>query len=79
MVVRLLNKRYVEDLRDEPFDIFELERYDITQIEKHLVSLLFQTGYLTITTKLDEDHFLLNYPNKEVRDSFNYFRVAECV
>ncbi len=79
MVVKLLNNRYIEDLQDVPFGVFELERYKIEEIEKHLVSLLFQTGYLTITEKLDEENFLLNYPNKEVRDSFNYFRVAEYI
>ena len=79
MVVRLLNKRYIEDFKDVPFGVFELERYNIAEVEKHLVSLLFQTGYLTITEKLDEENFLLNYPNKEVRDSFNYFRVAEYI
>ncbi len=79
MVVKLLNKRYIEDFKDVPLDIFELERYDITQVEKHLVSLLFQTGYLTITKKVDAETFLLNYPNKEVRDSFNSFRVADYI
>jgi hypothetical protein len=79
MVVKLLNKRYLQDFKDVPLDIFELERYDITQVEKHLISLLFQTGYLTITTKLDAENFLLNYPNKEVRDSFNSFRVADYI
>jgi hypothetical protein len=79
MVVKMLNKKFIRDFKDVPFGVFELERYDITQIEKHLVSLLFQTGYLTITEKTDEENFLLNYPNKEVRDSFNYFRVAEFI
>jgi hypothetical protein len=79
MVVKMLNKKYIKDFKDVPLGIFELERYDITQVDKHLVSLLFQTGYLTITTKLDPENFLLNYPNKEVRDSFNYFRVAEYI
>jgi hypothetical protein len=79
MVVRMLNKKYIEDFVDVPFGVFELERYNIAEVEKHLVSLLFQTGYLTITKKLDAENFLLNYPNKEVRDSFNYFRVAEYI
>ncbi len=79
MVVKMLNNRYIEDLQDVPFGVFELERYKIEEVEKHLVSLLFQTGYLTITEKTDEENFLLNYPNKEVRDSFNYFRVAEYI
>jgi hypothetical protein len=79
MVVKMLNKKYLKDFKDVPFGVAELERYDITQVEKHLVSLLFQTGYLTITKKIEEESFLLNYPNKEVRDSFNYFRVAEYI
>ncbi len=79
MVVKMLNKQYLKDFKNVPFGISELDRYDITQIEKHLVSLLFQTGYLTITKKVDDQTFLLNYPNQEVRDAFNYFRVAEYI
>lgn len=48
------------------FDSFDFETMDV-------IPLLFQTGYLTIKeifTKRDTKRFRLNYPNKEVRDSF---------
>ena len=37
-------------------------------------ALLFQTGYLTINDEADlggEPHYLLGYPNREVRQSLN--------
>lgn len=48
------------------FDSFDFDTMDV-------IPLLFQTGYLTIKeiyTKRDTKRFRLNYPNKEVRDSF---------
>ena len=45
------------------FDKFDLRRIDIK-------SLMFQTGYLTIKDKDEDGFFILDYPNKEVRDSF---------
>ncbi len=50
------------------------DSYDIDHIE--ITSLLFQTGYLTIKSKVNQDGSLrynLSYPNEEVRNSFlNY-------
>ena len=45
------------------FDKFELERLDVK-------ALMFQTGYLTIKGVDEYGFFILDYPNKEVRDSF---------
>ncbi len=42
------------------FDKFDIERLDI-------ISLLFQTGYLTIKGRDEFDDYILSYPNKEVR------------
>lgn len=58
------------------FDRFELQahtvdHFDIERIE--VVPLLFQTGYLTIkeiAAENDSEMLRLDYPNKEVRDSF---------
>jgi len=50
------------------FDTYNLENLD-------MVSLLFQTGYLTIkiiTIEDDEKNYRLSYPNREVRVSFFY-------
>jgi Predicted AAA-ATPase/PD-(D/E)XK nuclease superfamily len=48
------------------------EQYDIQNID--LVSLLFQTGYLTVKSAnpMTSD-YVLDYPNKEVRESFYQF------
>jgi hypothetical protein len=49
-----------------------LDKFDIEYIS--IEALMFQTGYLTIkeVKKIDnEKFFILNYPNKEVRQSFN--------
>lgn len=42
------------------FDKFEIENLDI-------ISLMFQTGYLTIKDKNEYGEFILGYPNEEVR------------
>lgn len=54
---------------------YVFESYDIENLET--ISLLFQTGYLTIKSRRmvkavdgDEMEYILSYPNKEVRDSF---------
>jgi hypothetical protein len=49
-----------------------LDRFDIEYIS--IEALMFQTGYLTIKEikKIDEEEvYILSYPNKEVRQSFN--------
>jgi hypothetical protein len=41
------------------------------------LSLLFQAGYLTIKEVLDDDSYLLGFPNQEVRDAFSSYLLAE--
>ncbi len=45
------------------FDRFDIERLDI-------ISLMFQTGYLTIKDRDKDGFYHLDYPNEEVRRSF---------
>jgi Predicted AAA-ATPase/PD-(D/E)XK nuclease superfamily len=53
-----------------------LERYDIENLE--LIPLLFQTGYLTVK-ELDvmTGDMVLDYPNKEVRESMYQFLIDD--
>ncbi len=53
-----------------------LDRYDIDNIE--LIPLLFQTGYLTVK-ELDPmtGDMVLDYPNKEVRESMYQFLIDD--
>ena len=48
------------------------EKFDIENIE--IISLMFQTGYLTIKARDPRpSYYILDYPNKEVRDSMYQF------
>ncbi|MCI5164368.1 MAG: hypothetical protein D3917_20635, partial [Candidatus Electrothrix sp. AX5] len=52
----------------------EFNKYDIEQI--NITAVMFQTGYLTIKAiDHEENKYVLDFPNKEVRDSFLNFAV----
>ena len=59
---------------NKPVKESAFNKYDIDNI--NITAIMFQTGYLTIK-KVDrnEGKYLLEYPNKEVRDSFLDFAV----
>jgi hypothetical protein len=48
-------------------DALAFSSYDIERLR--IIPILFQTGYLTIKEKADLGQFILDYPNKEVRDA----------
>ncbi|MCI5142849.1 MAG: AAA family ATPase, partial [Candidatus Electrothrix sp. ATG1] len=58
-------------VKESAFNTYDVDNINITAI-------LFQTGYLTIK-KIDYEHnkYLLEFPNKEVRDSFLDFAVEQ--
>lgn len=65
----------LKDFKNIKIDATGLESFEIDEIP--LITLLFQTGYLTISdydpkTKL----FVLNYPNYEVAESFTEYLLA---
>ncbi|MBU0655628.1 MAG: ATP-binding protein [Gammaproteobacteria bacterium] len=65
-------RHHVPDLENLEVSSTQLSDFDIDHIL--LETLLFQTGYLTIkseVTLFEETVFLLNYPNREVRSTFN--------
>jgi len=66
-LVELLRNRLQYDLRNISADIATFNSYDITNL--HTITLLFQTGYLTVKQKDDLEVFVLGYPNKEVEQS----------
>ncbi|MEY4203246.1 MAG: hypothetical protein RL013_949 [Bacteroidota bacterium] len=66
-LINLLRKEGIYELHFPPlnpggFETFELERLKVEAI-------LFQTGYLTIQSRDEDGLLVLDYPNKEVRDS----------
>jgi len=63
---------HIPDFENMEVSSTQLSDFDIDHIR--LETLLFQTGYLTIKheeTLFEETIFLLNYPNREVRSTFN--------
>jgi Predicted AAA-ATPase/PD-(D/E)XK nuclease superfamily len=77
-LLKLMRKRFeykleeteVSDLILESFKLDKLDDLDIT-------SLLLQTGYLTIKKITPYGLFVLNYPNKEVKQAFGQFLLSE--
>ncbi|MCK5807409.1 AAA family ATPase, partial [bacterium] len=59
----------VTDLEDYPVNQTFFDKFDIKNID--IISLLFQTGYLTIKRKDSYGFIMLGYPNEEVRGSFS--------
>ena len=73
----LLNQMKIQNLYDvenTTIEITELESFDINNL--NIVPLLFQTGYLTVKSEdMENNTFLLDYPNKEVRESMYRFMI----
>jgi hypothetical protein len=70
-----MRKREVFNVENTAINGLEFEKYDLENLD--LIPLLFQSGYLTIKT-VDEmtDDMVLDYPNKEVRDSMYRFLIG---
>ena len=79
-LIKVLHEQGVEtfDITQMTADKLQLSKLDIEDI--HPVALMFQTGYLTIErtfTLLDSLYYQLNYPNREVRQSFSKLLLAQ--
>jgi hypothetical protein len=77
-LIKLLRKRF--DYKLEEIEVsnlilesFRLEKFDVLDA----TSLLLQTGYLTIKNITPSGKFVLDYPNKEVRQAFGQFLLSE--
>ena len=70
----LIKKMEEEDffhLEDIEADVNFLNQCSLDNVE--LISLLFQTGYLTIKEKSQYGELVLSYPNQEVRTAIHTF------
>ncbi len=77
-LIKLLRKRFQYQLEETKvsnlvLEAFKLEKFDALDID----SLLLQTGYLTIKEITPFGQFILNYPNKEVKQAFGQFLLSE--
>ncbi len=77
-LIKLMRKRFDYKLEETEvssliLESFRLEKFD----ELDVNSLLSQTGYLTIKQITPSGKFILDYPNKEVKQAFGQFLLSE--
>ncbi|MEM8524757.1 MAG: AAA family ATPase [Bacteroidota bacterium] len=66
-LIKLMKERNLVEIENVEIDQSGFESHDLAYVES--IPLLFQTGYLTIKEAKDYGIYLLDYPNKEVKDS----------
>ena len=77
-LLKLMRKRFSYKLEETEVSNLILESFRLEEFEAlDINSLLLQTGYLTIKEKTHHDTFILNYPNKEVKQAFGQFLLSE--
>jgi len=68
-LIQVLNREFDYNFEDIETDDRILSSFQLENLNP--ITLLFQTGYLTIKKKIEIGLYLLSYPNKEVKQSLN--------
>jgi predicted DNA-binding ribbon-helix-helix protein len=68
-LVKLINADYRYKIKDIKISSSIYDWHDLKNL--NYVSMMLQTGYLTFKKALGDNSYIVNYPNKEVTDSFN--------
>ena len=77
-LIKLLRKRFVYKLEETEVSNLVLESFNLEKFDDlDLDSLMLQTGFLTIKKIRPEGTFILDYPNKEVKQAFGQFLLSE--
>jgi hypothetical protein len=66
-LTKLMAENQYYDMDNTIMDLLTLGNFNITNIEP--VTVLFQTGYLTLLEEIETNVYSLGYPNKEVKNS----------
>ncbi len=74
-LTKLLKKGFQYDLKNINVGHTSFDTSDLGNLD--YVSVLFQTGYLTIKEDVGFEMYRLDFPNTEVADAFNQFLLAE--
>ena len=77
-LVKLMRTRFEYKLEetevsDSILESFNLEKFDQSDVS----SLLLQTGYLTIREMTEDNTFILDYPNEEVKRAFGQLLLSQ--
>ena len=73
-LINMLKKEFEYDIKVLETDINSFSSYDLDNLD--VTTLLFQTGYLTIKSRTPYRTYLLDFPNAEVKDSFNHYLLS---
>ncbi len=77
-LIKLLHKRFEYKLEAVEVSKLVLESFILNKFDDlNINSLLLQTGYLTIKEITPYDKYILNYPNKEVKQAFGQLFLNE--
>jgi hypothetical protein len=68
-LVKLINADYRYIIKDVKINSNVYSWHDLKRL--NYLSIMLQTGYLTFKKHIDGDNFIVNYPNKEVENSFS--------
>jgi hypothetical protein len=68
-LVKILNKSFFYKINNIKIKSSIYDWYDLRELDP--LSIMLQTGYLTLKKHLGEDYYIVNYPNKEVEYAFN--------
>lgn len=66
-LTKLMAENQYYDMDNTVMDLLTLGNFNITNIEP--ITVLFQTGYLTLLEEIETNVYTLGYPNKEVKNS----------
>jgi hypothetical protein len=67
-LVKLINAQYRYNLKDIKINSSIYSWHDLKDLD--FISIMLQTGYLTLKKHIIEDYYIASYPNKEVENSF---------
>ena len=67
-LVRLINAEFRYIIKDVQVNSSIYNWHDLKNLD--YISIMLQTGYLTFKKHIEDDEYIVNYPNKEVEDAF---------
>ena len=74
-LVRKVLQQQTFEVENLAINLADLNFHSVEAIEN--IPLMFQAGYLTITTLDEHENAVLNYPNREVREGFYRFLLKD--
>ena len=74
-LLRIMKKQSIINISNLKVDNTIFSAYDISKLEA--IPILFQSGYLTVKERKNDNIYIIDYPNLEVRDSMMRSLIGE--